>query len=274
MCEKAAARTAELLIGDAASACIYYHIVLGQELAGNVGSRLQVSSAVLLQVDDEIYHALGAKFLDSLHHFSVGGLCEVIEADEADARCDHVGSIHRVDGNLVAHHVEVQSVAYLTSHHAQIHVASLLAAQAVHDFLTRHLHAGYRSVVDRHDAVACQYAHLLAGSLGYRLDDHKSVLEHVELHAYSLERTFERLGELLRLLGIGVGRVRVELFQDAVDGILGQPLAIYAIHVVVIYHGCSHDHLLHIPLKLAHRLLSLGRTVLVTELCHCAECHA
>ena len=56
--EESAARTAEFLIGNTSSPCIDYQVILLEEFAGDIGSCLQVSSSILLQVYYQVHHAL------------------------------------------------------------------------------------------------------------------------------------------------------------------------------------------------------------------------
>ena len=175
----------------------------------------------------------------------MGGLRKIVEAHQSDGGCHHVGGIHRVDGNLVALHIEGEGVPDAPSHDAQMGDGVLGSPQAAHDFLTAHLHAGNGRVVDSHDAVAGQYAHLLAGSLGHRLNHEERVLQHVELHPDAFKAARERFVELLGLLGSGVGRMGVQLGKHAVDGILHLLVDVYRVHIEPAYHGCGKHQLLH-----------------------------
>ena len=114
-------------------------------------------------------------------------LGKVVESDEADGGCDHVCSIHRIDRYLVAYHIKMQCVLYLSSHHSQIHMTTFPSAKAMHNLFAGHLYSSYGSIVDRDDAVSCHDAHFLTRSFGDRLDDHKCILQHIELHADAFE---------------------------------------------------------------------------------------
>ena len=91
-----------------------------------------------------------------------------------------VSAINALDG-------KIGNAFHTVTDDAEFHFRVLGTAQATHDFLTTHLHAGNGRVVDRHDAVAGQNAHALRRALRNGLDDDQRVLQHVELDADALK---------------------------------------------------------------------------------------
>ena len=140
--------------------------------------------------------------------------------DVADAGGDDVGRVDRVDGNLVARHLKRQGRFHAATHHAKHHLGVFRSAEQAHDAVAVHLHAGDGAAVDTHDAVASHDASPFAGAFGRWLDDNERVVEHIKLHTDALEVAFQRFVEFAGLLGIGVGGMRVEFGEHAVDGIL------------------------------------------------------
>ena len=161
------------------------------------------------------------------------GQAEASQSDVADARTNHVSRIHRGYRNLVALHLEVELVLDATAHDGKIHRGSLRTAEALHDFLLAHLHARNGSIVYRHDAVAGNDAHLLRWSVGNRLDNEQGVIYHIKLNADAVETSVQRFVHRLGFLGCSVGRMRVELFEHASDGILHELALIHTIHIEV-----------------------------------------
>ena len=170
---------------------------------------------------------------------------EAAEAYESDGGSDHVGCIKRRDGYLVAGDGEIHHVTDTLALHTQTDLRTLGATQPLHDVFLAHLHACNGRVVDRHDAVTGQDAHLLAGPLGDGLYDQQRVVQHVELDAYALEGTFQGFVHRFRVLGVAVGRMGVQFAEHPVDGVLHQLVAIHAIYVIVIGHHGGHDKLAH-----------------------------
>ena len=195
-------------------------LVLGQKLVGNLDGCLQIAAAVFLQVKNQALHTLCVQLLKGIAKLLMGSGTEVADTDVADAGTNHVRSVDRLDGNLVADYCERQAVLDARADDAQNHLGVFGTTKSAHYLLLRHLHAGNGSIVDADDAVAGYNAHLFGGAVGDGLDDHQRVVNHVELHAYALEVAVQRFVHLLHLLGIGVGGVGVELLQHAPDGVL------------------------------------------------------
>ena len=150
-----------LLARYATSLGIDDHLVLGQQLIGNVDSRLQVAAAILLKVEHKALHAFNFQLLQGFTELLMGSSSEIADADVADGRAYHVGSIDGLDGNLVADNGKRQLVFDACTDDSQFDFCPLGTTESAHDFLLRHLHACNRTVVDRDDAVAGNDAHLL-----------------------------------------------------------------------------------------------------------------
>ena len=164
-------------------------VAFRQELSCYVGCCLQIAAAVLLQVKHEILHALLLQLTQGCHELIVSSGTEVADAYVADGGLQHIDGIDRLDGYLVALHVERQGVLDAQAHHLEAGYGALGAAQTAHDVLAAHLHTGNGGIVDTHDAVARQYAYFLRRAFGDGLDDHQRVFHHIELHADALKRT-------------------------------------------------------------------------------------
>ena len=218
-------------------------VAFGQELPGDVRGGIQVSASVLLQVEDEVLHALPAQFVDGIRHLLVAGTAEAGQADQSDAGGGHVGGIHGGDGNLVALHGEVQPGGLSAAHDAEAHFRAFRPAQAAHDFLAAHFHARNGRVVHADDAVARKDSGFLGRSFRHGLDDDKRVLKHVELHTDAVEVALKRFVHLLGLFGVGVGRVGVESGEHAVDGVLGELVFVHAVHVEAADGQLGHGEL-------------------------------
>ena len=177
----------ELLTRSLATIGIDNQIAFLQELIGNLSRRLEITTSIVLQVEDEVFHALLLQGIHRLRNFLVAGHTETSQTDIADTRTNHVGCIHRCDWNLVTLYIEGQLVLDATAHNSELHHRSLRTTKSLHDFLLTHLHASDGSVVDCHDAVARHDAHLLRRTIGNGLDDEQSIIHHIKLHADTIE---------------------------------------------------------------------------------------
>ena len=133
--------------------------------------------------------------------------------------------------NFVAFDGEEQRFVHSSAHYTQVHGGAFLASEALHDLSLGHLHARYGSVVDADDAVAGHYSHLLRRAVDGGLDYYQRVFNHVELHANALEVALQRLGHGLGFLCVGVGGVRVELFEHTPDGVFNEFCLVNAVYV-------------------------------------------
>ena len=232
-------------IDASATARIDDHEPFVEELAGELCGSAEVAAAVALEVDDEVAHALLLQAFDGSDDLFVGGGSEIGEAHEAYAGFHDIGCVERRHGNLVALDVEGERAVDAAADYAELHLRTLGPAQSAHDVLAAHLDARDGRVVDQRDAVAGNDAGLLRRSFGHGLDDYERVVEHIELHAYAVEVALQRLVELLRVLGVGIGRVRVELREHARDGVLHLSLYVDGVDIHLVDHDGRLQQLTH-----------------------------
>ena len=203
--ELAAACGAELLkLHIAASAGIDYHVALGQEHAGNLSSRAEISAAVALEVEDERLHPLLFQPFHCIGHLVLGCGSERAEADETNAGFHDICGVERLHGNLVARHLECVNAIDSAADDAEIDFCALRTAQTTHNLLAAHLHTGDGCVVDRHDAVAGYDADLLRRASGYGLNHNERVFKHIKLHSDAVEVALQRLVQFLGVLRVSI----------------------------------------------------------------------
>ena len=213
--------------------CIDNEVALLQELLGNVDCSLQISAAILLQIEDEISHSLLTQLIQALQEFLMGRSTEVTNTDIADARANHIGGINRLDGNLITDNSKLQHILDTLTNDAQVDLRAFRATQTLHDLLLCHLDTSDGSIVYQNNAVACQDAHFLRRAIRNRLDHEQGILNHIELYTDPLEITIQRLVEVLYFLRREIAGMRVKLIQHTSDGILHQFLLIDTIHIEI-----------------------------------------
>ena len=205
LCKDSITCATEFLTGNAPTTGIDYHITFGQELTGNVGSGLKETSSVLLKVDNQVLHTLLLQFLYGIHHLLMSGLSKVIETYQTYLRRNHIGCIYGIYRNLIALDIKIQRFLYSLPYYAQMCNGTFGTAQTTHNLLLTHLHAGNGCISHTDDTVTCHDAHLLAGTLGNGLYNQQRIVQHIELHTYTLEAACQRFCKLLSLRGIGIG---------------------------------------------------------------------
>ena len=238
---------------------------MAEEVVGEVNSCLQETATVALQVDDEVFHATCHEEIDSIAEFLVGGGTEAADADVARCGVNHVVGIEGIDRYLVACDGELLHTVHSPTDDAQLHFGAFRATQAFHDFLLRHLHASDGGVVDRHNHVAGDDAHLFGRTAADGLNDDEGVFVHVELHTDALERPRDGLVECLHILGGGVGGMGVKFGEHATDGVFGEFGNIDRVHIEL------HDGALCVN-QFAKLYVEFGRVPLWL-LCHEWHCH-
>ena len=105
--EATATGATKLLVRHAATFGINNHIAFLEKFTGYVCCCLKEASRVLLEVDDEILHAFVFELLYGINHLFVCRLSEIVETNETNGWCHHVGSINRVDRNPVALDIKI-----------------------------------------------------------------------------------------------------------------------------------------------------------------------
>ena len=204
---------------------------LSQELVGQVDGGVEVASAVALQVEDEVFHALCLEFLQGLGKFIARGGGKAVDAYVSRAGLYDVGGIEAEDGYLVALHGEGQRVCHAAAHDGEVHLRAFGAAEALHDVIGAHLDAGNGGIVHRRDAVARQDAYFFRGSSADGLDDQQGVFYHLELDADAVEVALQRFVHGFHFFGVVVRRVRVQLGQHLDDGAFHHPVLVHGVYV-------------------------------------------
>ena len=242
-------------------------IALLQELVGNLSRSLKIASTIILKVEDKVLHSLLFQRIHRYCYLFMTGKTEAPQSDVSDARTNHISRIHRSYRNLIALYLEDELILDATAHDGKIHRGSLRTAETLHDFLLAHLHTRNSRIIHRNDAVASNDTHLLGRPIHYGLDDEQSIVYHVKLHANTVETSVQRFVHRLGFLGCGVGRMRVELFKHASDGVLYELVLIHTIHIEVGDGDFCPSQLLYRAV-LAHLDAQLG-----TGRSYCQECH-
>ena len=206
---------------------------VAEELVGQVAGHVQVAAAVALKVEDEVLHALLTEPGEGLEKLLVRGVGEAVEADVARGGVGHVGGVEAVHGDLAADDLELDQLRAASALHLDAHLGSLGPTQTTHDVGRLHLNARDDRVVDHDNPVASRQPDALGGAAGDDLDDVERIGKHIELDADAVKPALERLVEVFRLLGVGVGRVGVELVEHAADGVLDEFLLVGLVHIEV-----------------------------------------
>ena len=198
------------------------HFAVGQKFAGHLLGGVEVAATVELEVENEVLHALLLQFLDFVVYLLARSGPEAVELDVACGGGDEVGRVDGVERNFVAHDFKVQHVFGSAAHNVEAGNGALGAAQERHDAVAVHFYPRNGAAVDGDDAVAFKYTRLLARPFADNLQHEERVFVDVETYPDAFEVSGERFGEFARFLGVGVGRVRVELAEYAVDGIFNE----------------------------------------------------
>ena len=169
-------------------------LVGGQELIDHEHRHLHEAATVAAQVD---HVALGTLLLQAGHggdEFVIGVAPELVDLDVARVLVDHVVGIDGVDRDVATGDGEGQYLVAVLALDAQLHLAALVAAQALHDHAVGHALARGCRVVDAHDAVSRHDAHFLAGATGYHLNHADGVVDHHKRDADAAERAVQVVG--------------------------------------------------------------------------------
>ena len=213
--------------------CIDDKVAFLQELLGDIDSCLQISAAIFLQIENEISHSLLTQLIQALQEFLMGRSTEVSNTDIADARANHIGSINRLDGNLITDNSKLQHILDTLTNDAQVDLRAFRATQTLHDLLLRHLDTSDSCIIYQDDTVACQDAHFLRGPIRNRLDNEQGILDHIKLHTNSLEISIQRLIEAFHFLWREIAGMWIELIQHAPNSIFHQFLLVNTIHIEI-----------------------------------------
>ena len=207
---------------------------VAEEFVGQVAGHMQEAAAVALKVEDEVLHALLTEPGEGLEELLVRGVGEAVQADVARGGVGHVGGVEAVHGDLAADDLELDQLRAASALHLDAHLGALGPTQTTHDVGRLHLNARDDRVVDHDNPVASRQPDALGGSAGDDLDDVERIRKHIELDADAVKPALERLVEVFRFLGVGVGRVGVELVEHAADGVLDELLLVGFVHIEVL----------------------------------------
>ena len=173
------------------------------------------------------------QLVEGIGKFLSGGSGKAVHTDITDFSFYHVRSIQTVYGNLVALDGEGQQLFHTGTQHFYRHRGAFWSAQAAHHFVSVHLHTGNDRVVHFDDAVAGQDADFLGRSSRYGLDDKEGVGSHIKLDTDAIEVSLKGFVEPLHFFRVGIGGVRVELFQHADNGGFHQFVFVYLIYIEI-----------------------------------------
>ena len=81
--------------------------------------------------------------------------------DIADTRTNHIGSIYRLNRNLITDNRKQKAIFDTLAHHTKMNFRALGATQTLHNLLFRHLHTSNGCIIDGNDAIASNNADLL-----------------------------------------------------------------------------------------------------------------
>ena len=145
-------------------------LVLAQKLVGQVDRDVQISPAVSLQIEDQVFHSLFLQFLQGFPKFVGRRSGKAVQFDVSGSLICHVSGIQAVYRNFSTRDLELDQVGHSATQDLHPHFRVLRAAQAFHHIRVLHLDAGNQRVVHHDDAVASHQADLFRRSAGNYLD--------------------------------------------------------------------------------------------------------
>ena len=143
---------------------------------------------------------------------------------------------------------------------------AFLSAKAMHNLFATHLDTSNCRIRYTDYAVSSQNTNTLARTFRHWLNDKQRIFQHIELNTYTLERAFQRFRELLCILRVGIGGMRIKLGENAVYGIFGQLFRINTIDIEVVYHDAGHHEFLDVFFQFA-RFIIICRRIAEAKLC-------
>ena len=139
---------------------IYNQVVTLQELVGDIYSGLEIASAILLEIENKVLHALIAQGFKTLKELLMGSSTKVTDTDITYLRTNHIDGINRLYGNLIAYNGKGEAVFNTLTDNAKLYFCALRTAQTLHNLLLGHLYTCDGRIVDRDDSIACNDAYL------------------------------------------------------------------------------------------------------------------
>ena len=112
---------------------IYNKVVLAEQLVGDVDGSLQISTSVVLEVENETLHAGTLQGVCGCDKLAVRRGTERSDADVAHVRTNHIICVQRVDGYFGAGNGEMEHLLHATAHDTKADLRAALAAQTAHD---------------------------------------------------------------------------------------------------------------------------------------------
>ena len=161
LCKASVARSTIFHASLGASFGVDDEVVLLKELLYYLHRCLQIASAIVLKVDDEVAHAVGLQRVDSLHKLAVGGCTKRADTYVSQVWAYHVVGINRIYGYLAACHGEVEQFVDATALDAELYLRTTWTTQTSHYLRTFHLDTRNGGVGNGDDTVAGEYTHLL-----------------------------------------------------------------------------------------------------------------
>ena len=213
---------------------IYDESSLGQEFICHLISRVEESSEVAPQVDDQVFHTLLRQFGQGYEQFGISILSEVLHLDISRIVVEHIRSRDTLLWNLTSCHGEVFHFLFPESHNTQFHLCVLRTFQSSHGLLVGHLLAHKRFAIHTHDFVSGDKPRPFRRTVSDNVLHSYSVLTNGEFYSHSRERALEVVVGSLHVLRTDIHRVWVEFGQYLRHGFLHQLVDIHRIHILVV----------------------------------------
>ena len=132
-----------------------------QELIRYLHGSLKITAAIVLQIEDEVLHALLLQSIDCRHKLLISRRSKTANTDISGSRFNHVPPIDGLDRDLIPYHGEMELFCDSTAYDGEVDLRTLGSAQPTHYLFAAHLYTRYRRVVDGNDTVAGQDTDLL-----------------------------------------------------------------------------------------------------------------
>ena len=223
------------MVGCLWSFGVYYHIAFVEEMRCNFLGGVQISSAISLKVNDEIFHPLFFQLFKSFRKFLGSLFGKARYTYIACCGVGHIACVDTVYGYIGAGDGKINKPGHILTHYLDVDARALGPAQAAHDVGILHFYTGDNRVVDLDYPVARQYAYTFRRPSGYGRYHIQRVRRHIERDANSGEVAVERFVEFLGLFGGGIYRMRVEGLEHCPYGLVYDCVSVDRLHIIVRY---------------------------------------
>ena len=223
-----------VLTGIATAFGIDDKLALGEELIGNLHSRLEIATRIATQVDDQTGESLLCQLRQGDEKLGIGVLAEILYLNIAAFIVEHITGGNALGGNLTTSDGNMADSLLAVADDTQLHLRVLRTLQTVHGLLVGNLLADKDRVVDLDNLVASQHTGTLCGAVADDILHADGVLTDGELDADAGERAAEVVVGNLALTGSDVDGVRVELAEDLRHGLLNEVVHIDGVDVLVV----------------------------------------